>query len=135
MCRIQWPEVMEINSQTVRPVCEGVQAPHGQAEILCYCAKMLGNLFINTSQTGMTLADWSWAQYQDPIIKQILQAIHNHTISKWKLTSDMYSDLKSLIRTRKKLKVKQSVPNRKPHNPIIKLDFNYSCPVITNREE
>ena len=30
----QWPEIMEMNSQTVRAVCEGVQASHGKAEIL-----------------------------------------------------------------------------------------------------
>ena len=70
LSRIQWPEVMEMNSQTVRPVCDGVQTAHGKAEYICHFAQTLGNLFRNIIQLGMTPADWSQAQYQDPIIKQ-----------------------------------------------------------------
>ena len=30
LSRIQWPETVDISSQSVHAVCEGVQAPHGQ---------------------------------------------------------------------------------------------------------
>ena len=30
--RIQWPEAVDISSQTVHAVCEGVQAPHCKIE-------------------------------------------------------------------------------------------------------
>ena len=32
---IRWPEAMELDSQTVHAVCEGVQAPRGKVETLC----------------------------------------------------------------------------------------------------
>ena len=32
---IRWPEAMELDSQTVHDVCEGVQAPYGKVETLC----------------------------------------------------------------------------------------------------
>ena len=58
LSRIQWPEVMEMNYQTVRAVCEGVKVPHCKAEILCHSAQTLGNLFRNIIQPGMTPTDW-----------------------------------------------------------------------------
>ena len=36
LCHIKWPEAMEISSQAVHAVCEGVQAPHGKIETLCH---------------------------------------------------------------------------------------------------
>ena len=38
---IRWPEAMEINSQVVHTVCEGVQAPNGKVETLCHGAKVV----------------------------------------------------------------------------------------------
>ena len=35
---LKWPEAVEQNSQTVQAVCEGVHAPHGKVETLCYGA-------------------------------------------------------------------------------------------------
>ena len=32
--RIKWPETVDISSQSVHVVCEGVQAPHGKIETL-----------------------------------------------------------------------------------------------------
>ena len=64
LSRIQWPEVMVMNSQTVKAGCENVQTYHGN----------------------------------DSNISQILEAIHNKTIGKWKLKSDMDFDLKCLMR-------------------------------------
>ena len=34
LSHIKWPEVVELNSQTVHAVCEGVQAPHDKVETL-----------------------------------------------------------------------------------------------------
>ena len=97
---------MEMNHPTVRAVCQGVQAPYGKAETLCHSAQSVGNLFRIIIQPGMTPADWCEPQYLDHIIKEILEAICNYTIRKWKFTPDMDSDLPSLIRIRKQLKVK-----------------------------
>ena len=36
---IKWPEAMEISSQAVHAVCEGVQAPHGKIDTLCHGLK------------------------------------------------------------------------------------------------
>ena len=38
LSHIKWPEVVELNSQTVHAVCEGVQAPHSKVETLCHGA-------------------------------------------------------------------------------------------------
>ena len=57
LSRIQWPEVMEMNSQTVKAICEGFQVSHGKSEIPCHSAKTLGSLFRNNIQLGMTPAD------------------------------------------------------------------------------
>ena len=35
LSHIRLPEAMELDSQTVHAVCEGVQAPHGKVETLC----------------------------------------------------------------------------------------------------
>ena len=41
---IKWPEAMELNSQTVQAVCEGVQAPHVKIETLCHEAQVVDAL-------------------------------------------------------------------------------------------
>ena len=38
LSHIKWPEAMELNSQAVQAVCEGVQAPHRKIETLCHGA-------------------------------------------------------------------------------------------------
>ena len=38
---IKWPEAMELDSQAVHTVCEGVQAPHSKIETLCYGAQVM----------------------------------------------------------------------------------------------
>ena len=51
---IQWPETMELNSQTVQAVCEGVQAPHGKIETLCHGAQVVDALAQGNVPPGMT---------------------------------------------------------------------------------
>ena len=41
LSRIKWLEVMEINSQAVCAVCEGIQAPRGKIETLCHGAQVV----------------------------------------------------------------------------------------------
>ena len=38
LSRIKWPEGVDISSQSVHAVCEGVQAPHGKIDTLCHGA-------------------------------------------------------------------------------------------------
>ena len=44
LSHIRWPEAMELDSQTVPAVCEGVQAPHGKVETLCQGAHVVDAL-------------------------------------------------------------------------------------------
>ena len=44
LSRIKWPEAVDISSQSVHAICEGVQAPHCKIETLCYGAQALGVL-------------------------------------------------------------------------------------------
>ena len=41
LSHIKWPEAMEISSQAVHAVCEGVHAPHGKMETLCHGAPVV----------------------------------------------------------------------------------------------
>ena len=75
LSRIQWPEAVDISSQTVHAVCEGVQAPHGKIETLCHGAQAVGVLSQDNMPPGMTSLEWGQAQIQDPAICQIIQAI------------------------------------------------------------
>ena len=43
--KIQWPNVMEMNSQTVQAVCEEVQTSHGNIETLSHSAQMAAHLY------------------------------------------------------------------------------------------
>ena len=36
LSRIKWPEAVELTSQSMHAVCDGVQAPHGKIETLCH---------------------------------------------------------------------------------------------------
>ena len=84
LSRIKWPEAVDISSQSVHAVCEGVQAPHGKIETLCHGAQAVGVLSQDNMPPGMTLLEWSQAQLKDPAICQIIQAILNKTLDKLK---------------------------------------------------
>ena len=58
---IKWPEAVDISSQSVHAVCEGVQAPHGKIETLCHGAKAVGVLSQDNMPSGMTSLEWSQA--------------------------------------------------------------------------
>ena len=113
LSRIQWPEAVDISSQTVHAVCEGVQAPHGKIETLCHGAQAVGVLSQDTMPVGMTSLEWSQAQMQDPAISQIIQAIQTKTLDTLKYNQDMSVDLKAFLRIRKQLQIKQGILYRK----------------------
>ena len=93
MSRIQWPEAVDISSQTVQAVCEGVQALHGKVETLCRGAQSVGILTQDTIPAGMTSLEWSQAQRQDPAISQIIQAIQTKTLNTIKYNPNMSPEL------------------------------------------
>ena len=107
--RIQWPEAVDISSQTVHAVCEGVQAPHGKVETLCHGAQTLGVLSQDTMPAVMTSLEWSQAQMKDPAICQIIDAIQNKMLNTIKVNQDMSSDLKAFPRIRKQFKLTQGI--------------------------
>ena len=89
LSRIQWPKAVDISSQTVHAVCEGVQAPHGKIETLCHGAQAVGVLSQDNIPSGMTSLEWSQAQIQDPAICQIIQAIQSKTLNTLKIKQGM----------------------------------------------
>ena len=113
LSRIQWPEAVDISSQTVHAVCEGVQALHGKVETLCHGAQAVGILSQDTMPAGMTSLEWSQAQMQDPAISQIIQAIQTKTLDTLKYNQDMSLDLKAFLRIRKQFQLKQGILYRK----------------------
>ena len=110
---IKWPEAVDISSQSVHAVCEGVQAPHGKIESLCHGAQAVGVLSHDNMPPSMTSLEWSQTQLNDPAICQIIQAIQNKTLDKLKIKQDMHSDLKAFLRVRKQFKLKQGILYRK----------------------
>ena len=82
LSRIKWPEAVDISSQSVHAVCGGVQVPHGKIETLWHGAQAVGVLSQDNMPSGMTSLEWSQAQSNDPIICQIIQAIHNKSLEK-----------------------------------------------------
>ena len=102
LSRIQWLEAVDISSQTVHAVCEGVQAPHGKIETLCHGAQAVGVLSQDNMPSGMTSFEWSQAQIQ------IIQAIQSKTLDTLKIKQDMSSDLKAFLRLRKQFKLKKA---------------------------
>ena len=110
---IKWSEAVELNSQTVHAVCEGVQAPHGKVETLCHGAQVVDALFQDNAQPGMTSLEWCHAQAKDPIINKLIGEIKQRTIGKLKIKMEMPSELKALIRYRKLLLLKQGVLYKK----------------------
>ena len=110
---IRWPEAMELDSQTVHAVCEGVQAPHGKVETLCQGAHVVDALSKDRAPPGMTSLEWCHIQTQDPILSQIIREINNKSIGKMKIKMGMPSELKVLIRNRTQLILKHGVLYRK----------------------
>ena len=104
---------MELNSQTVHAVCEGVQAPHGKVETLCYGVQVVDALSKDKTPPDMTALEWCHARAQDPIITQIIGEINSKTIGKIKIKMGMPSELKALIRNKKQLALKQGVLYKK----------------------
>ena len=94
-------------------VCEGVQAPHDKIETLCHGTQAVGVLSQDNMPPGMTSQEWSQAQLDDPAICQIIQAIQNKSLEKFKITKDMHSDLEAFLRVRKQFKLKQGILYRK----------------------
>ena len=110
---IKCPEAVELNSQTVQAVCEGVQAPHGKIETLCHGVQIVDALSKDNAPPGMTPFEWCHAQTMDPIINQIIGEIKQKTIGKMTIKMGMPSELKALVRIKKQLMLKQGVLYRK----------------------
>ena len=73
LSHIKWPEEMELNSQTVQAVHEGVQAPHGKIETLCHGAQVVDALAQGYAPPGMTTLEWCEVQAKDPAINQMVR--------------------------------------------------------------
>ena len=113
LSHIKWPEGMEISSQAVHAVCDGVQAPHGKIETLCHGTQVVDALEKDSAPPGMTPLEWCQAQAKDPAINQIVEEKQKGTLGKLKLKIEMPSDLKALIRIKKQLVLKQGVLYRR----------------------
>ena len=72
---IKWPEAMELDSQTMHAVCEGVQAPHGKVETLCHGAHIVDALSNDRAPPGMTPLEWCHAQIEGLILSQIIREL------------------------------------------------------------
>ena len=75
LSHIKLPEAMELNSQAVQAVWEGVQAPHGKIETHCHGAQSVDALGQDSAPPGKTPLKWCQAQAKDPAIKQIVWEI------------------------------------------------------------
>ena len=79
LSRIKWSAAVDISSQSMYAVCEGVQAPHGKIETLCHGAQAVGVLSQDNVPPGITSLEWSQAQAKDSAIYQIVEAIQHKT--------------------------------------------------------
>ena len=104
---------MELNSQTVHAVCEGVQAPHGKTETLCHRVQVVDALAQDNAPPGMTPLEWCHAQAKDPVISQIIGEIQKKTIGKLNIEMEMPSEMKAFIKIKKQLILKQGVLYRR----------------------
>ena len=109
LSRIKWPEAVDISSQSVHAVCDGVQAPHSKIETLCHGAQVVGVLTQCNMPPSMTPLEWSQAQAQDPAICQIVEAICHKTLGTLRIKKDMPLDLKAFLWIRKQFKLKQGI--------------------------
>ena len=57
LSHMKWLEAMELNSQTVQVVCEGVQGLHGKIETLYHGAQVVDALAQDNAPPGMTPLD------------------------------------------------------------------------------
>ena len=89
LSHIKWPEAMEINSQAVQAICEGVQASHGKIETLCHGAQVVVILGQDNAPPGMTPLEWCQAQAKDPAIHQVVGEIQKGTLGKLKINIEM----------------------------------------------
>ena len=85
LSRIKRPEAVELPSQSVHDVCEGMQAPHGKIETLCHGDQAVGVLRQDNMPPGMTPLEWSQTQTKDPALCQIIEAIQHKTTGKLKM--------------------------------------------------
>ena len=113
LSHIKWPQGVELNSQTVHAVCEGVHTSHGKVETLCHGAQEVDALSKDNAPPGMMPLEWCHVQAQDPIITQIIGQIEQKTIGKLKIKMGRPSELKALIRNQKQLLLKQGVLYKK----------------------
>ena len=79
LSHIKWPEAMEINSQAVQTVCEGVQTPLGKMETCCQVVDALEH---NNALPGMTPLERLQAQDKEPAIHQIVGGIAEENFRK-----------------------------------------------------
>ena len=107
LSHIKWPEAVELNSQTVKAVCEGVQAPHGKIETLCHGAEIVYALSKDNAPPVMTPLELCHAQTKSLIISQIIGEIKKKTIGKLKIKMRMPSEMKAIIRIKKQLMLKK----------------------------
>ena len=75
LSHIKWPEAVELNSQTVQAICEGVQALHGKIETLCHGAQIVDALSKNNAPPGMTPLERCHAQTKHLIVSQVIGEI------------------------------------------------------------
>ena len=109
LSHIKWSEAMELDSQTVQAVFEGVQAPQDKIETFCHGAQVVDALTQDNVPPDMTPLEWCHAQAKDPVISQIVGEIQKKTIGKLKIKMEMPSEMKALIRIKKQLILKQGV--------------------------
>ena len=67
LSRLKWLEAVDISSQSVHAVSDGVQEPHGKIETLCHGGQAVGVLSQDNMPCGMTPLEWSQAQAKDYI--------------------------------------------------------------------
>ena len=113
LSHIRWPEAMEINSQAVHAVCEGVQAPHSKVETLCHGAQIVDALYQDNAPPGKMPLEWNQTRARDLVIHQVIDGIQNKTLQKLKINGDIPSELKALTRLKKQLVLKQGVLYRR----------------------
>ena len=109
LSRIKWLEAVELTSQSVHAVCEGVQAPHGKIETLCHGAQAVGVLNQDNMPPGMNQLEWSQAQSKDSALGQIIEGIQQKTMGKFTLKKDIPLNQKVFLRIRRQLKLKQGI--------------------------
>ena len=73
----------------------------------------MGGLCQDNASPGMTPLQWCQTQAKDPAIHHIVDSVQNKTLRHLKIQGNMPSELKTLIRLRKQLILKQGVLYRR----------------------